>query len=153
MWFVVQLLSRVQPFVNPKKQYSNLPYMSPFPGVCSNACPSRWWCHPTTSSSGAPFSCLHSFPASGSFPMYQLFASGSQSIGASASFLPVNTQGWFPLALTDLISLVSKGLSRVFSDTTVLRHQFFSIQPFLLSSSHIHTWLLEKPQLWLYGPL
>ena len=94
-----------------------------------------------------PFSsCLLSFPASGSFPMSQLFASGDQSIcsSASASVLPMNIQGWFPLELTGLISLLSKWLSRVFSNTTVQRHQFFGAQSFLLSSSHIHTWLLEK---------
>ena len=94
-----------------------------------------------------PFSsCLQSFPASGSFPMSQLFSSGGQSIGtsASASALPMNIQDWFPLGLTDLI-LQSKGLSRVFSNTTVQKHQFFRVQPSLWSNSHIHTWLLEKP--------
>ena len=92
-------------------------------------------------------SCLHSFPASGSFPMSQLFLSGGQRIEAlaSASVLPVNIQDWFHLGFFGLISLLFKGLSRVFSSTTVRRHQFFSDQPFLLSSSHIHTWLLEKP--------
>ena len=85
----------------------------------------------------------------------QLFASGGQRIGASASaaVLPMNIQGWFPLVLTGLISLMSKGLSRVFSSTTVWKHQFFSAQSSLWSNSHIHTWLLEKPKLWLYGPL
>ena len=93
------------------------------------------------------------FPASGSFPMSQFFASGGQSIGASASasVLPMNIQGWFPLGLIGLISLQSKGLSRVFSNTTVQKHQFFSTQASLWSNSHIHTWLLEKPQLWLDG--
>ena len=90
-------------------------------------------------------SCLQYFPASGSFPMSQLFTSGGQSIGASASVLPMSIQGWFPLGLTGLISLQSKGLSRVFSNTTVWKHQFFSLQPSLWSKSHIHTWLLEKP--------
>ena len=105
------------------------------------------WCHPTISSSVAPFfSCLPSFPASGSFPMSQLFTSGDQSNGASASatVLSVNIQGWFPLGLTSLISLQSKGHSRVFN-TTVWQHQFFDAQPSFSSSSHIHTWLLEKP--------
>ena len=109
--------------------------------------PVSQWCHPTISSCVTLFSsCPQSFPASGSFLMSQLFASGGQSIGASASapVLPVNIQGWFPLGLTALISLLSKGLSRVFSNTTVWKHQFFSAQPSLWSSSHIHTWLLEK---------
>ena len=95
-----------------------------------------------------PFSsCLQSFPASGSFPMSQLFASGGQSIGTSASpsVFPMNIQDWFPLRLTGWISLLSKGLSRVFSNTTVQKHQFFSTQPSLWSNSHICTWLLEKP--------
>ena len=96
-----------------------------------------------------------SFPASGSFPVSWLFASDSQSIGvsASASVLPVNIQGWFPLGLTGLISLLSKGLSEVCSSTTVRKHQFFIAQAFLLSRSHVCTWLLEKPSLWLYRPL
>ena len=114
------------------------------------------WCHPTTSSSVIPFSSrLQSFPASGSFPMSQFFESGGQSIGASASasVLPMNNQGWFPLRLTHLIPLLSKGLSRVFSSPTAWKHQFFSAQPSLWSNSHIHIWLLEKPQLWVYGVL
>ena len=116
------------------------------PGVCSNSCPLSWWCHPTISSSITPFSSyLQSLPASGSFSMSRLFASGGQSIGASASFLPVNIQGWFPLGLTGWISLQSKGLSRVFSNTTVWKHQFFGAQP-LWSNSHIHPWLLEIPE-------
>ena len=88
-----------------------------------------------------------------SFPMSPHFASGGQSFGASASVLPMNIQDWYPLGLTGLISLVSKGLWRVFSNTTVQKHQFFSAQPTLWSNSHIHTWLLEKPRLWLDGPL
>ena len=128
---------------------------SPSPGVCSSSCPlSQWW-HPTISSSVIPFSsCLQSFPASGSFPTSWLSTSGGQSIGASAlaSVLPVNIQSWLPLKLTGLISSLCKGLSRVFSSTTVQRHQFFGVQPFLLSSFHIHTWL-QKPQLWLYRSL
>ena len=101
------------------------------------------------------FSCPRSFPASGSFPMSQLFTSGGQSIGvsASASVLPMNTQDWSPLGLTSVISLQSKGLSRVFSSTTVRKHKFLGSQPSLWSDSHICTWLQEKPYLWLYGPL
>ena len=99
------------------------------------------------SSSVVPFSHLQSFPASGSFLMSQFFGSGSQSIGASVSVLPLNIQDWFPLGLTGLISLQSKGLSRVFSNTTVQKHQFFGAQLSLWSNSHIHTWLLEKPGL------
>ena len=112
-------------------QHDRLPCPSLSPGVYSNSRPLNQWCHPTISSSVIPFSCLQSFPASGSFPMNWLFASGSQSLGAlsSASVLPVNIQGWFPLGLTGLISLQSKGLSRVFSNTTVQKHQFFSTQP------------------------
>ena len=120
----------------------------PTPGVYSNSCPLSQWCRLTISSSVIPFSsCLQSFPASESFPVSQFFASGGQSIGvsASASILPMNIQDWFPLELTCLISLQSKGLSRVFSNTTVQKHQFFSAQPSLWSNSHIHTWLLEKP--------
>ena len=118
------------------------------PGVCSNSCPLSQWCHPTISSSVAPFSsCLQSFPASESFPMSQLFAWGGQSTGvsASASVLSMNIQDWFPLGLTGYVSLESKGLSRVFSNTTVQKHQFFGAQLSLQSNSHIHKWLLEKP--------
>ena len=125
-----------------------LPCPSLSPGVCSNSCPFSQWCHPTISSSVACFfSCLQSFPASGSFTMSLLFASGSQSIGASAfaSVLPMNIQDWFPLGLTGLISWLSKGLSRVFSNTTVQKYQFFSAKPSLWSNSHIHSWLLVNP--------
>ena len=105
-----------------ESQHARPPCPSPTPGVHANSCPSSQWCHPTISSSIIPFSsCLQSFPASGSFPMIQFFASGGQSIGASASVLPMNIQCWFPLGLTGLISLQSKGLSRVFSSTTVLQ--------------------------------
>ena len=107
------------------------PCPSPTPGACSNSCPLSQWCHPTISSSVVPFSsCLQSFPASGSFLRSQFFASGGQDIGAyaSASVLPMNIQVWFPLGLNGLISLLSKGLSRVFSNTTVQKHQFFSAQ-------------------------
>ena len=129
-------------------QDARLPCPSPTPRACSNSCPSSWWCHPTISSSVIPFSSrFHSFLASGSFPMSQFFTSGGQSIGASASasVLPMNIQDWFPLGLIGWISLQSKGLSRVFSNTTVQKHQFFSTDLSLWSNSHIHTWLLEKP--------
>ena len=128
-------------------QHSRPPCPSPTPGVFSNSCPLSRWCHPTISSSVILFSsCLQSFPASGSFQMSQLFASGGQSIGvsASATVLPMNMQNWFPLRWTDWICLQSKGLSRVFSNTTVQKHQFFGAQLSLWSNSHIHTWLLEK---------
>ena len=129
-------------------QHTKPPCPSPTPRACSNSRPSYRWCHPMISSSVIPFpSRLQFFPTSGSFPMSQFFTLGGQSIGvsASASVLPMNIQGWFPLGLTAWISLQSKGLSRVFSNTTVQKHQFFSAQLSLLSSSHIHTWLLEKP--------
>ena len=129
-------------------QHKRLPCPSPTPRVYSNSCPLSQWCHTTISSSVTPFSSWpQSFPASGSFPVSQLFTSGGQSIGASvsASVLPMNIQGWFPLGWTVWISLLSKGLSRVFSNTTVQKHQSFSAQPSLWSSSHIHTWLLDKP--------
>ena len=113
-------------------QHTRLPCPSLFTWVCSNSCPLSQWCHPTISSSVIPFSfCPQSFPVSGSFPMRQLFSLGDQSIGASASVLPMNIQGWFPLGLTGLISLQSKELSRLFSSTTVRKHQFFGTQPFL----------------------
>ena len=129
-------------------QHARLPCPSPTPTVYSNSCPLSRWYHPTISSSVVPFSsCLQSFPASGSFQMSLFFASGGQSIGVSAptSVFPMNIQDWFPFRLTDLISLQSKRLSRVFSNTTVQKHQFFSTQLSLYSNSHIHTWLLEKP--------
>ena len=115
-------------------QHERLPYPSPTPRACSNSCPLNWWCHPTISSSVVPFSSwLQPFSASGYFPMSQLFTSGGQSIRASAlaSVLPRNIQGWDPLGLIDLISLQSKGLSRVFSNITVWKHQFFNAQPSL----------------------
>ena len=120
----------------------------PTPRVHSNSRPSSRWCHPAISSSVIPFSsCLQSLPASGSFPMSQLFSWGGQSIGVSAlaSVLPKNTQDRSPLGWTGWISLQSKGLSRVFSNTTVQKHQFFSAQLSSESNSHIHTWPLEKP--------
>ena len=143
---VVQLLSCVQLFVTHGPQHVRLPCPSLSPGVCSNSYPLRQWWYLTISSSAAPFSfCLQSFPASDSFPVSLLFTSGGQSIGVSASVLPMNILGWFPLGLIDLISLQSKGLSRVFSNTTVRKHQFFGAQPSLWSNCHVHIWLLEKP--------
>jgi len=127
-------------------QHTRLPWLSLSPRVCSNV---RWVDDAIQSSHllCPPFSCPHSFPASGSFPVSCLLTSGGQSIGASASalVLPVNIQGWFPLGLTDLISLLSKGLSKVFLSTVIQNHKFFGSQPFLLSNSVICTWLLEKP--------
>ena len=128
-------------------QLARLPCSSLSPRVCSNSRPLSRWGHPTISFSVATFSCLQSFPASRSFPVSLFFLSGGQSIGVpvSASVLPMNFQGWFPLGLTGLISLLSKELSRVFSSTTVQKYQFFSAQP-LWSNYHIHMWwLLEKP--------
>ena len=129
-------------------EHSRLPCPSLSPEVCSKSCPLSQWCHPTISSFITPFSSLlQSFPVSESFLVSQFFASGGQSIGASASVLPMNIQYWFPLGWTGWISLLSKGLQGVFSSTTVWKHQFFSTQLTLWSNSHIHTWLLEKPQL------
>ena len=126
-------------------QHTRLPCPSLSLRACSISCPSSRWCHPTISSSVVPFSsCLQFFPVLGSFPVSWLFASGDQSIGASASALPMNIQSWFPLGLAGLISLQSEGLSRVFSNTTIKKHQFFSTQISLWSNSQIHTWLLEK---------
>ena len=129
-------------------QHARLPGPSATPGAYSNSCLSSQWCHPTISSSIVPFSsCFQSFPKSGSFQMSQFFTSRGQSIGvsASASVLPMNIQDWFPLELPGLIPLQSKGLWRVFSNTTVQKHQFFGTWSSLWSNSHIHTWLLEKP--------
>ena len=129
-------------------QHTRPPCPSPTPAVYSNSCPLSQWCHPAISSSVIPFpSCPLSLPASESFPMSQLFAWGGQSTGASAlaSFLPRKFQGWSPSEWTSWISLQSKGLSRVFSNTTVQKHQFFGAQPSSQSNSHIHTWPLEKP--------
>ena len=143
------------------------PVLHYLPGVCSNSCPLSLWCHPTISSYVSPFSsCSPSFLASGSFPTSQLFASGMQSIraSASASVLPMNIQGWFPLGLTSLISLLSKGLSRVSSSTTVQKHQFFGTQPSLqvakeksLASLSTHTRNTCRPSAssgnWFQDPL
>ena len=126
-------------------QHTRLPCPSLSPGVCSNSCPLSRWCHPTLSSSVLPFSsCLQSCPALGPFPMSWLFTSGGQAIGASmsASVLPLNVQGWFTLGLTGLVSLQSKGLSRVIFSTTIW--ESLGAQPSLWSNSHIYNWLLEK---------
>ena len=115
-----------------ESQHTRPPCPSPTPGVYSNSCPSRWWCHPAISSSVVPLSCPQSLPASGSFPMSQLFESGGQSIGvsASASILPMNNQDWSPLGWTSWISLQSKGLSRVFSNTTGSKPSIFQRSAF-----------------------
>ena len=129
-------------------QQARPPCPSPTLRFYPNSCPLSQWCHPIISSSVVPFSsCLQSFPVSGSFQMSQLFLSGGQSIGvsASASILPMNTQDWSPLGWTGWISLLSKGLTRLFSNTSVQKHQFFGAQLSLWSNSHIHTWPLEKP--------
>ena len=131
-----------------ESQHARPPCPSPTHGVYANSYPSSRWCHSAISSSVIPFSsCPQSLPALESFLMSQLFASGGQSIGvsASASVLPKNTQDWSPLGWTGWTSLHSKGLSRVFSNTTVQKHQFFGTQLSLQSNSHIHTWPLEKP--------
>ena len=125
-----------------------LPVPHPSPRVCPSSCPLNQWCYSTISSSVILFSfCLQSFPASRSFPVSQLFAWGGQSIGvsASASVFPMNTQDWSPLEWTGWISLQSMWLSRVFSNTTVQKHQFFGTKRSSQSNSHIHTWLLDKP--------
>ena len=131
-----------------ESQHARPPCPLPTPGVHSDSCPLSQWCHPAISSSVVSFSsCPQSLPASGSFPRSQLFGWGFQSIGVSAlaSVLPMNTLDWSPLEWTGWISLQSKGLSRVFSNTTVQKHQFFSAQLSSQSNSHIHTWPLEKP--------
>ena len=131
-----------------ESQHARPPCPSPTPGVHSNSCPSSRWCHPAISSSVVPFSsCSKSLPASESFPMSQLFTWGGQSTGVSAStsVLQMNTQDWSPVGWIGWISLQSKGLSRIFSNTTVQKHQFFGTQPSSQSNSHIHTWPQEKP--------
>ena len=128
-------------------QHIRLPCLSLSPKACPNSYPLSQWCHPTISTPVTLISsCPQSFPTSGSFSVSQFFASGNQSIGASASAsaLPMKNQDWFPLGWTGWVSLQSKSFLRVFSNTTVQKHQFFSTQPSLLSNSHIHTWLLEK---------
>ena len=144
----VQALSPVQFFPAPRTAVCQGALSTANSRSCSNSHPSSWRSHPTISSSVALFSAyLQPFLVSGSFPMSQFFASGRQSIGASASasVLPMNIQDWFPLGWTGWISLQSKGLSRVFSNTTVQKHQFFGTEVSLWSGSHIHTCLLEKP--------
>ena len=131
-----------------ESQDAKPPCPSPTPGVHPNSCALSWWCHPAISSYIVPFSsCPQSLPASGSFPMSQLVTWGGQSIGvsASASVLPMNTQDWSPLGWTGWISWQSKELTRIFSSTTVQKHQFFGTQLSSQSNSHIHTWPLEKP--------
>ena len=149
--YLVQFgLSVVSDFCNPMK------CRRPTPRVHPNPRPLSRWCHPTISSSVVPFSsCPQFFPESGSFQISQLFTSGGQSTGvsASASVLPMNTQDWTPLGWTGWISLQSKGLSRVFSNTAVQKHQFFSAQLSSQSNSHNHTWPLKKPYPWLDRPL
>ena len=144
----VQSLSRVNSLWPNELQHARPPCPSPTPGVHWNPCPLCRWCHPTISSSVVPFSSrLESFPASGSFQTSQLSASGGQIIGVSASTSvpPINTQDWSPLEWTGWISLQSKWLARVFSDTAVQKHQLFVTQLSSQSNSHIHIWPLEKP--------
>ena len=139
-----------------ESQHARPPCPSPSPGVYSDSCPSSPRCHPGISSYVVPFSfCSQSLPASESFPMSQLFAWGGQSIGVSAlvSGLPMNTQDWSLLGWTGWTSLQSRGLSRVFSNTIVQKHQFFGTQLSSQSNFHIHTWPLEKPYPWLDRPL
>jgi len=135
-------------------QYSRLACPSWTPGAYSNSCPLSQWCHPTTSVVRLS-SCLQYFPASGSFLMSWLFVSGGQNIGVSAlaSVIPVNIQDWFPLGWTGWISLQSKGLSRVFSNSTVQKHQFHGAQLALQSNYHIHTWLMLKLKFKYFGHL
>ena len=137
----------VQLFATPWTEAHQAPLSSTLP-VCSSSCPLCQWCYLIISSFANPFSFhLQSFLVSESFSMSQLFTLGSQSIGASVSptVLSMSIQGWFPFRSIGLISLQSKGLSRVFSSITIQKHHFFSAQPSLWSNSHIHTWLLEKP--------
>ena len=144
----VQSLSRVRLFATPWIAARQASCPSPTPGVYSNSCPSSQWWHPAISSSVVPFtSCPQSLPASGSFPISQLFSWGGQStrVSALASFLPKKSQGWSPSEWTGWISLQAKGLSRVFSSTTVQKHQFFGAQPSSQSNSHINIWPQEKP--------
>ena len=154
MWIivvVVQWLSRVWLFATLQTATTRLPSFSLSPGVCSNSCSSSQWCCVTISFAVALFSfCLQSFPESRSFPVSWIFTSSDQSIGASASVLQMNIQGWFILRLTGLISLLSKGLLRLFSSTTIWRHQFFTSLSFLWSNSYIHvnSTLLEMLNVW-----
>ena len=149
---VVQLLSCVRLFATPWIAAHQASLSFTISQSLFISCPLSQWCHPTISSSVTPFSsCTQSFLPSGSFPMSQLFTRVGQSIGASASasVLSMNIQSWFPLGLTGLMSLHPKGLSRVFSSTTIRKYQFFGTQFSLRSNSHICTWLLKKSWLWL----
>ena len=151
MAYSVQSLSHVQLFVTPWTAAHQASLSITNSWSLPNSCPLSLWCHSTISSSVIPFSShLQSFPASGSFPMSQFFASSGQSIGvsASAAVLPMNIQDWFPLGWTSWISLQSKGLSRIFSNTTVQHYQFFGAQLSLWSNSHIHTWLVAIEDKW-----
>ena len=142
---VTQSCPTLQPY---ESQHARPPCPSPTPRVHSNSCPLSWWCHLAISFTIVPFSfCPQSFPASGSFQMSQFFAWGGQSTGVSAlaSFLPKKSQGWSPSEWTGWTSLQSKGLSRVFFNTTIQKHQFFGAQPSSQFNSHIHTWPQEKP--------
>ena len=142
---VTQSCPTLQPY---GLQHARPPCPSLSPRVSSNSCPLSQWCYLTISSSATPLSsCPRSFSESGSSPVSQFFTPGGQSIGAlaSASVLPLNIQGWFPLGLTGLVFLQLKGISRIFPSTTVWKHQFFSIQPSLWSNSNICTRQLEKP--------
>ena len=151
LWLLLLLFSHSvvsDPLQSHEPQHARPPCPSPAPRVHPNPYPLSWWCHPTISSSVVPFSsCPQCLPASESFPMSQLFTWGGHSTGvsASASYLPKKSQGWSPSECTDWISLQSKGLSRVFSNTPVQKHQFFGAQPSSQSNSHIHTWPQEKP--------
>ena len=155
-WSIHFSPSVVSDYLRPhESQHARPPCPSPTPRVHSDLCPSSHWCYPAISSSVVPFfSCPQSLPASQSFPMSQLFTWGGQNTGvsASASFLPKKSQGWSPSEWTSWISLQPKGLSGIFSNTTVQKHQFFGALPSSQSNSHTHTWPLEKPQPWLDGP-
>ena len=154
---ISQFSSVVSNSLQPREsQHARPPCLSPTPGVHWDSRLLSQWCHPAISSSVVPFSsCPQSLPASGSFPMNQLFAWGGQSTGVSAlaSFLPKKSQGWSPSEWAGWISLQSKELSRVFSNTTVQKHQFFSAQLSSQSNSNMHSWPLEKPEPWLDRPL
>ena len=146
---VVQLLSRASLFATPWTAAFRVSLSFTICWSCSNSCSLSRWCHSTISSSVAHFfSCLQSFPGSGSFPVSEVFTSGGQSSGASALVLLMNIQGWFPLGFASLFSLHFKGLSRVFSSPIIQKHQLFGAQPFLLSSSHICVQFSSVTQLW-----
>ena len=146
---VVQLLRHIQLFGTPRTAACQASGFFTISWSLLNSCSLSWWCHTTILSSVTPFSCPQPFPASGSFQKSQFFIPGGQNVGVSAStsVLPMNTQDWFPLGWTGWISLQSKGLSRVFSNTTVQKHQFFSTQLSSQSNLHIHTWPLENHRL------